>query len=81
MNCYERFVWWQEMIDIQKARIAFKEFLNRYGDKDTPGFNLKVVHTYHVVDNAITIARKLNLSEEDVCLAELIALLHDIGRF
>ncbi len=69
------------MIDIQKARIAFKEFLNRYGDKDTPGFNLKVVHTYHVVDNAITIARKLNLSEEDVCLAELIALLHDIGRF
>lgn len=69
------------MIDIQKARISFKEFLNRYEDKDTLGFNLKVVHTYHVVDNARTIAKKLNLSEEDVYLAELIALLHDIGRF
>ncbi|MCM1052884.1 MAG: HD domain-containing protein [Ruminococcus sp.] len=69
------------MIDIQKARIAFKDFLNRYEDKDTLGFNLKVVHTYHVVDNARTIATKLNLSEDDVYLAELIALLHDIGRF
>lgn len=69
------------MIDIQKARIAFKDFLNKYEDKDTLGFNLKVVHTYHVVDNARTIAIKLNLSEEDVYLSELIALLHDIGRF
>ncbi len=69
------------MINIQKARISFKEFLNRYEDKDALGFNLKIVHTYHVVDNAKMIAKKLGLSEEDVNLAELIALLHDIGRF
>ena len=69
------------MIDIRKARIAFKDFLNRYEDKDTLGFNLKVVHTYYVVDNARTIATKLNLSGDDIYLAELIALLHDIGRF
>lgn len=69
------------MIDIQKARIAFKNFLEKYSDKDSLGFRLKVVHTYHVVENAKEIATKLNLSEEDIHLAELIGLLHDIGRF
>lgn len=69
------------MIDIQKARIAFKHFLDKYRDKNELGFELKVVHTYHVVDSARTIATNLNLSEEDINLAELIGLLHDIGRF
>ena len=69
------------MIDIQKARISFKNFLDKYKDQDKLGFNLKVVHTYHVVANTKEIARKLNLSEEDIKLAELIAILHDIGRF
>lgn len=69
------------MIDIKKARISFKKFLDKYKDQDKLGFNLKVVHTYHVVDNAKEIATKLNLSDDDIKLAELIAILHDIGRF
>ncbi len=69
------------MVDIQKARITFKEYINCYDNQDDPGFNLKVVHTYHVVDNAIMIAKKLGLSDEDINLAALIAILHDIGRF
>lgn len=69
------------MIDINKARIKFKEFLDSYKEKDLVGFELKVVHTYHVVDAANKIATMLNLDDEDVKLAELIALLHDIGRF
>lgn len=69
------------MIDMQKARNAFKIFLKRYNDKNQLGFELKVTHTYQVVENAKRIATKLNLSEEDIYLAELIALLHDIGRF
>jgi putative nucleotidyltransferase with HDIG domain len=40
-----------------------------------------VIHTYHVADNARNIAEKLKLSKEDIELAELIGLLHDIGRF
>ena len=68
------------MIDIEKAKKTFKNFLNNY-NKNELGFELKIVHTYHVVDNAKEIATKLNLSEEDIKLAELIALLHDIGRF
>ena len=67
------------MIDIEKAKKTFKNFLNNY-NKNELGFELKIVHTYHVVDNAKEIATKLNLSEEDIKLAELIALLHDIGR-
>ena len=69
------------MIDIEKAKIAFKNFLEKYDDKNTLGFKLKVVHTYHVANNAKLIATKLKLSEEDILLAELIGLLHDIGRF
>ena len=69
------------MIDIQKAKIAFKEFLEQYEDKEHLSFKLKVVHTYHVTENARKIAEKLNLEEEDIKLAELIGLLHDIGRF
>ena len=69
------------MIDIEKARVEFKNFLDKYSDKNELGFKLKVAHTYHVVDNARQIAIKLNLSDEDIKLAELIGLLHDVGRF
>lgn len=68
------------MIDIQKARRSFNQFLEKYNNKNELGFELKVVHTYHVLENAKEIATKLNLLEEDVHLAELIGLLHDIGR-
>lgn len=69
------------MIDIQKARVAFKEFINKYDNQEDKGFNLKAVHTYYVSRNAKELATKLNLSDEDINLAELIGLLHDIGRF
>ena len=69
------------MIDLQKARIEFKNYIHNYDNQNDPGFNLKVVHTYHVVDNAMMIAKKLGLSDEDINLAGLIAILHDIGRF
>ena len=68
------------MIDIDKAKKAFKNFLNKY-NKNELGIELKIAHTYHVVENARKIATKLKLSEEDIKLSELIALLHDIGRF
>lgn len=69
------------MIDIANAKIAFKDFLDEYKDKSDLGFELKIVHTYHVAENAKKIAKKLNLSKENIELAELIGLLHDIGRF
>lgn len=69
------------MIDIEKAKITFKDFINEYEDKSDLGFELKIVHTYHVAENAKKIAQELKLSKEDIELAELIGILHDIGRF
>jgi len=70
-----------KMIDIKKAKLAFKDFLDQYEDKNNVSFNLKVVHTYHVAENARRIAEELRLNQEDIELAELIGLLHDVGRF
>ena len=69
------------MIDLQNAKLAFKDYINNYDNQNDPGFNLKVVHTYHVYENAMMIAQKLGLPKEDIDLAGLIAILHDIGRF
>ena len=69
------------MIDLQRAKVEFKKYIDNYKNQDAAGFQLKVVHTYNVVNNAIMIAKKLGLSQEDVDLAALIAILHDIGRF
>ncbi|MHC4601020.1 MAG: HD domain-containing protein [Planctomycetota bacterium] len=38
-------------------------------------------HTYRVCRNIVAVAEALNLGERVVCLAEVVALLHDIGRF
>lgn len=69
------------MIDIEKVKLAFKDFLEEYKYKSDLGFELKIVHTYHVAENAKKIAQELNLNKEDIELAELIGILHDIGRF
>ena len=68
-------------IDLMKARKRFAAFLASYGDSEEPGFRLKVVHTYHVTENAGILAENVFDSNEDRELAELIGLLHDIGRF
>lgn len=70
------------MIDIIKAKYAFKKFLELYKEsQNEDGFELKVIHTYHVAENSKELAKKLKLNDEDIKLAELIGLLHDIGRF
>lgn len=47
---------------------------------DSP-LTLKIDHTARVCDNIRELATSLSFDEERVCLAESIALLHDIGRF
>ncbi len=67
-------------IDIKNARIEFKNYIKNYNPND-PKIALKISHIERVSSKAKAIAESLNLSEEDVKLAELIGLLHDIGRF
>lgn len=68
------------MIDNKKAKEVFEKYVESY-DKSNPRIALKVEHTYRVAKVARQIATELNLSKEDIELAELIGLLHDIGRF
>ncbi len=68
------------MIDMKKARTEFDRYLDGF-DRNNEKITLKVVHTNEVVRCSREIARRMNLPQEDQKLAELIALLHDIGRF
>ncbi len=68
------------MIDMKKASMAFSEYVKPY-DITNPKIELKIKHTFRTVEVAKKIAKDLKLQEEQVLLAQLIALLHDIGRF
>lgn len=66
--------------DFEQAKEAFETYLDGY-DRTQPKIQLKIIHTYGVVEAAGKIAGRMKLSGEDRELAEIIALLHDIGRF
>lgn len=68
------------MINFKHAMNAFKKYLENF-DSQYGKIDLKIRHTYGVVKASEYIAKKLNLDNDDVELAKLIALLHDIGRF
>ena len=68
------------MIDIEKAKKEFIEHVNKV-KVDNPRVQRKISHTFRVMENCRKIANKLKLSEEEIKLAQLIGLLHDIGRF
>ena len=68
------------MIDLVKAEKVFKSYVEKYNTEDDK-IELKIKHTYGVVSMSGFIAKKLGLDEENIELAKLIALLHDIGRF
>ena len=68
------------MIDLEYARKNYKEYLSKY-DLSNDKAKLKVEHTYRVAEISRIIAKAMNLNQEKQQLAELIGLLHDIGRF
>lgn len=68
------------MIDFRRALESFKEYLKDY-DLENGSIKLKIKHTYEVVNKSEYIAKGLELDKENIELAKVIALLHDIGRF
>ena len=68
------------MIDIKNSIEKFKEYTDKYLLKNKK-HKLKVDHTYRVMELCEKIAKSLNLSEEEVSLAKVCGLLHDIARF
>ena len=67
-------------IDRERAAAAFAAYTSAYGT-DNPRITLKVEHTLRTAGFAEEIARAEGLSPDDVDLAWLLGLLHDIGRF
>ena len=67
-------------MDLQHAKTEFERYLDGY-DREDDKVRLKIVHTYGVTRCSRQITERMKLSREDQELAQLIGLLHDIGRF
>lgn len=67
-------------MDYENSKEAFECFMNRFDKKNT--FILeKYIHTLSVVRWMEKLAKRLQMTEEEIVLAKIIGLLHDIGRF
>ena len=58
----------------------FEKYVNNY-DLTNEKIILKKNHSIRVMNLCIKYAKKLGFNDEDVSLAKVIGLLHDIGRF
>ena len=67
-------------IDRGRATAAFKRYTDAY-DAANPRIALKIEHTYHVAEACDAAAREQGWSPQDIDLAWLCGLLHDMGRF
>lgn len=67
-------------IDRNHVKNTFAEYVSHYNVQDEK-VKLKIDHTYRVAELCDMIAGSVNLSEEDMDLAWLCGMLHDIGRF
>ena len=68
------------MVDLENAKKEFKKYISNY-DINNPNIERKIGHSYRVAKISKKIAETLNLEKEEREVAELIGLLHDIGRF
>lgn len=59
---------------------TFKEYVSNF-DMENEKIKRKYIHTFEVAKISEILAKRLNLSDEEVFLAKLIGLLHDLGRF
>lgn len=68
------------MINIENASEEFINHVNNI-ELNNPRVQVKIDHTFRVSENCKKIATYLKLTEEQIQLAQLIGILHDIGRF
>ncbi|EKD83751.1 MAG: HD protein, partial [uncultured bacterium] len=70
--------------DFLDLKNRFNEYVNSYCDGDGqlhPMLQLKLDHSLRVAYEAREIAVELGWSEPEILMAEIIGLLHDVGRF
>jgi len=62
----------------------FKQYVNSFQDREIEiqkNLNIKISHTERVCTEILYLGRQLHFDANALRLAEIIALLHDIGRF
>ena len=64
----------------KEAEELFNKYVDSFDNKNDK-VDYKYKHSFRVAALALEIAKSLNLSEEDIELAHVCGLLHDIGRF
>lgn len=67
-------------VDREKARGAFESYVKNYDIKDEK-VKLKIEHTYRVCGLCEEIAKGSGFDEDEIEIAWLTGLLHDVGRF
>lgn len=67
-------------MDIIKSIDEFKKYAQNY-NMELDGIKKKYEHSFRVMNISTEIAKSLNLNDEQIKLATLIGLLHDIARF
>lgn len=68
------------IVDRKMAMKVFDEYVKNYNANDEK-IKLKIEHTYRVCELCESIAQKSGFSKEEMDLAWVLGLLHDIGRF
>ncbi|MBA4687375.1 MAG: HD domain-containing protein [Candidatus Galacturonibacter soehngenii] len=68
------------LVEREKVKEVFDAYVKGYNDEDAR-IRLKIEHTYRVAALCERIARSLKCTKEEIDLAWLIGMLHDIGRF
>ena len=67
-------------IDLDNAVSKFKIYTKQFDTKDK-NIDRKIYHSIRVMEVSKDIATRLNLTQEQIEIASIIGLLHDIGRF
>ena len=68
------------MINIENVKKEFKNYVSNY-NPNNERISLKISHIARVAENSKILATKLNLTDEEINLAQAIGYFHDIGRF
>ncbi|HDH04340.1 MAG TPA: HD domain-containing protein [Nitrospirae bacterium] len=71
----------EDLIYLKKWFSDYTKSFYSSDEGDQRNIMLKVEHTRHVCRNIIDIGRDLSLKDNEMMLAETVAIFHDIGRF
>ena len=69
---------------LPRLKAWFEDYIRRFSSDDPivqGTMDLKTEHTRRACEAILNIGGSLDLFREDLCMAEAVALLHDIGRF